>query len=269
MTSFLGLDDPELAHDETLAALVAEVRTAFTTGPDPEVRPQLMAVLTRGRAGCPDLAPAPARMAPTVGRRRGLVERLQGRGPRLALGAAVAGLSFLGAGSAGALPGPAQSAFERTAAAVGVDLPEARDGNDSLDPAEQPPTIVPGAEPGDDQRTGERPGDEPAVIPDPAPSTGQLPGEGDRGDEPPEGTGGPGNDLSRDARELGPSQGRGQPGPPPDPGAGNGGPPEGVPAPAVGGSDRPGPPDTPAPQLGARNATPPFLRQPVPDSATH
>jgi hypothetical protein len=132
--SATGLDpDPGLDGDRLLAAFVDDVRRRYAGGPAPTVGPALAEVLATGTG----TAPAPTTPAvlpdPPAG---GFVAWLSGRRPRLALGAAVASLSFLGVGAAGALPGPAQSAFERTADAVGIRLPAA------VAP-EPPATVVP------------------------------------------------------------------------------------------------------------------------------
>ncbi|MBW3579709.1 MAG: hypothetical protein KY447_02790 [Actinobacteria bacterium] len=123
------LDDPGLVGDERLAAAVEEIRV-YATGPAPAVGPVLMAVLTQGLGpGSGRVArplPAPAPSAP----RRRLARRLQAGRARLVLGAAVASVGFLSAGAAGALPGPAQSAFQRAAIAAGIELPEASRGTD-------------------------------------------------------------------------------------------------------------------------------------------
>jgi hypothetical protein len=121
--SATGLDpDPGLDGDRLVAAFVDDVRRRYAVGPAPRVGPALAEVLATGTG----TAPAPTTPAvlpdPPAG---GFVAWLSGRRPRLALGAAVASLSFLGVGAAGALPEPAQSAFERTADAVGIRLPAA------------------------------------------------------------------------------------------------------------------------------------------------
>ncbi|MGI9120239.1 MAG: hypothetical protein ACR2G7_09005, partial [Acidimicrobiales bacterium] len=79
MTVFRDFDDPELAGDEELAALIEEVRCS-AMGPAPEARLQLLAVLTKGLAGCPELVAAPPAVAPPpLSRpRRRLADRLQG-----------------------------------------------------------------------------------------------------------------------------------------------------------------------------------------------
>lgn len=247
MTPLSGLDDPELAHDEALAVLVADIRTALTTGPGPEITPQLMAVLTRGRAGCTDPFAAPAPVAPPLARpRRRLADRLESTRARLALGLAVASISFLGTGAAGALPGPAQSAFERTASAVGVDLPGVvgrdEDAPAPAGPAPGTPAPLPeGSDPG-------QPAPEPAPSTDPGDPTGGPPGGEEGPARAPEGGERPGNELSRDAREGRPVE---VPAPVP-PGRPEGtGPPAGVPAPDGTRGDRPGPPVAPAVGPGA------------------
>lgn len=117
-----------LAADHDLHGLVEELRSIYTFGPPPEPGVRLAAVLARGlRPGTgldEQTAIAPVPLVVTRPRRRGTA-RLQGRRARLGLAAAVAGLSVLGTGAAGALPGPVQSAFERAVEAVGLDLPDA------------------------------------------------------------------------------------------------------------------------------------------------
>ncbi|MBW3575888.1 MAG: hypothetical protein KY450_13800 [Actinobacteria bacterium] len=125
------LDDPELAGDEKLAALVQEIR-AYASGPAPEARPALMAVLNRGVAGLPGHGARPVPVPAPAAVRRRLGERLQTSRARLVLGAAVASVGFLSTGAAGALPGPAQSAFARATTAVGIELPEATESSEGL-----------------------------------------------------------------------------------------------------------------------------------------
>ncbi|MDP8987272.1 MAG: hypothetical protein M3N11_02870, partial [Actinomycetota bacterium] len=108
--------------DQLLGAFADDVRRAYT-GPPPRVEPALAEVLASGAGTA-----AEDRRVPVVVPDRaagGFLARLGGRRPRVALSAAVASLTFLGAGAAGALPGPAQSAFDRAADAIGVRLPAA------------------------------------------------------------------------------------------------------------------------------------------------
>jgi hypothetical protein len=119
--SATGLDpDPRCDGDLLLAAFVDDVRRCYAVGPAPTVGPALAEVLATG-TGTASAPTTPAALPERAA--GGFVAWLSGRRPRLALGAAVASLTFLGVGAAGALPGPAQLAFERAADAVGVRLP--------------------------------------------------------------------------------------------------------------------------------------------------
>ena len=238
MNLFSDLDDPELAGDEKLAALVQEIG-AYATGPAPEARPALMAVLTRGLAGLPAHAGAPVPTA-VVPRAR-LGERLQTSRARLVLAAAVASVGFLSSGAAGALPGPAQSAFARAATAVGIELPEEAAASDAgpSEPLAEPPA---GGGTRQDQAndgatTSGRPTQPPAVSVD-----DRVAGGADPGEVPPASTGGDTNSggvPSRGARGEG-AAGRPLPAPNPPgrPEVGLGGPLDGAPRPAA-----PGPPE--------------------------
>lgn len=251
MTMFHYFDDPELAGDEELAALIQEVRCS-AMGPAPEARPQLLAVLTKGLGGCPELVTAPPAVAPPPRSRprRRLADRLQGTRARLALAAAVASVSFLGTGAAGALPGPAQSAFERTASAVGVELPSTGGGNEDTPVRARPSPGTPSAEEdrGGVGSDGGRPApeslpedDQPAPAA-PRPSGGQLPssptplpGDG------PEDQGGRGSPQTAPGKAtVGPGRSDEH----------QGGPPAGVPGADNGDDDRQGPPKTTPAQLG-------------------
>lgn len=217
----------DLGNDEALRAFVDDVRSAYAFGPPPRIGPRLSAVLTRGlgpegEAERPLAAPTahPAR------RTWRLAGRLQGRRARLGLGAAVASLTFLGTGAAGALPGPAQSAFERTAAVVGIELPEPTRPVAPSAPTDQGP----GTEPAGRTDSGDGPGSPPAGPRPSAPEPGS----------PPVSFGGGADDGPPAAPQ--PSR-PGDAGPPGDTGEGAGGqpgqgPPDGVPAPSA-----PGPPD--------------------------
>lgn len=111
--------------DQLVSAFAEDVRRAYT-GPPPQVGPALAEVLVSGTG----TAAADRRVPVVVPDRAGggFLARLGGRRPRVALSAAVASLTFLGVGAAGALPGPAQSAFDRAADAIGVRLPAAGAG---------------------------------------------------------------------------------------------------------------------------------------------
>lgn len=200
MDLFGDLDGPEVGGDERLLAVVEEIR-AYASGPPPEVRPALLAVFTHGLAAHPDVF-APPIAPPASTPRRRLAHRLGTARARLALGVAVGSITVFSTGAAGALPDPAQSAFERVASAVGIDLPEeVRGPDDAPGPADAP--LVPA---GRDQQADEAKrdgagsprGTEPSVPPgddrggdpanrdagDPEGSPGGTGREGDRGRVP-------------------------------------------------------------------------------------
>ena len=222
MRSFDDID--ELHGDPGLRAFVDEVRT-YASGPPPVVRADLAAILTGGidRAAA---GPAVARPGRVDSPLRRLGERLQGRRGRLALGASVLSLTMLGTGGAGALPGPAQAAFERTVEVVGIELPEEVRQDDAPPPSEPAP-VEPGDQdvPGDGREAPRPTGEaEPDRGPEddrrtPAPTT-PLPAD-ERRPGTPDGAEPPGQGLSREARERTPGD---------------------VPGPAS--PPRPGPPDT-------------------------
>ncbi len=156
-------DEPGLDGDDLLAVFVDDLRRTYTLGPPPRMGPALAEVLA---AGTRTAADRPVALAPQRGA-GGLLGRLQGRRPRLALGAAAASLTFLGMGTAGALPGPAQSAFDRSADAVGISLPvtDTRDSTapDAHDPDELPGTFSSRHQDGDGAGAGQ--GADPSVPP--------------------------------------------------------------------------------------------------------
>jgi hypothetical protein len=216
-------DIDELHGDPGLRAFVEDVR-AYASGPPPVVKGDLAAILTGGiGAGAAQHDPVEARPSSVDNPLRNLRDRLQGQRARWALGVSVLSLTVLGTGGAGALPGPAQTIFERTVEVVGIELPDG--AGEAEPPAPSEPVPVP-VEPEDgdgpdDGRETPRPKDE--RVPGPPPgddSGGPVPSN------PP-----PGNDPDREARERGPDN---LPGPvsPPRPGPPEslpGGPPEGVP----------------------------------------
>ena len=223
MRTFDDID--ELHGDPGLRAFVDDVR-AYASGPPPVVSTDLAAILTAGIGRTAAGGPAVARPGPVDSPLRRLGERLQGRKGRLALGASVLSLTVLGTGGAGALPGPAQAAFERTVEVVGIELPEEVRQDDAPPPSEPAP-VEPGNQegPGDGRET---PRPTAGAEPDrereddgraPAPTTPSPVDEARPGT--PDGAEAPGEDLSREARER-------APGP--------------VPGPAS--PPRPGPPDT-------------------------
>ena len=217
-------DIDELHNDPGLRAFVDDVRT-YASGPPPVVRGDLAAILTGG-IGSAAGGPAVARPKPVDSPLRRLGERLQGRRGRLALGASVLSLTVLGTGGAGALPGPAQAAFERTVEVVGIELPEEVRQDDAPPPSEPAPVGS-----GDQERPGdgrETPRPTAEAEPDrgreddgrsPAPTTPSPVDEARPGTS--DGSEAPGEDLSREARERAPGD---------------------VPGPAS--PPRPGPPDT-------------------------
>lgn len=237
-------DTDDLLGDPALCAFVDDLR-AYASGPPPAVGQALAGVLTVGvGGGAARHAPAVARPDRVDGGRQWLRHRLQGRRGRLALGASVLSLTLLGTGAAGALPGPAQAIFERTAEVVGIELPEEARRDEAPAPS-GPAPVVPGDQDGpDDGREAPRPRDErePAPLPvddgrGPAPSTPA--GAGDRGPGAPDGAGAPGDDLSREARERAPES-LPTPVSPPRPGPPDtlpGGPPDGVPGGGGSGGD--------------------------------
>lgn len=211
-------DIDELHGDPGLRAFVDDVR-AYASGPPPVVRGELAAILTGGIGRAAAGGPAVARPGPVDNPLRRLGERLQGRKGRLALGASVLSLTVLGTGGAGALPGPAQAAFERTVEVVGIELPEEVRQDDGPPPSEPAPV-----EPGDQEGPGEgretpRPTGE--AEPDrgreddrrsPAPTIPSPADEGRPG--PPDGAEAPGEGLSREARERAPGHVPGPASPP-------------------------------------------------------
>ena len=241
--------DGQLHAEPGLRAFVEDVR-AYASGPPPVVRSDLAAVLAGG------VGAAAGRDEPVVirpGRAEGLLGRvlggIQGRRGRLALGASVLGLSVLGTGGAGALPGPAQDVFQRTVEAVGIELPEevrriddpTPQGPSPQEPSPQEPTphapLEGGAPDGhdrpqpppprDDRRPDSRPGQDGPTSPT---TPRSIPPEG-RG-----GAGSPGSELRREPGGDRPASPPTTPAPPVSPprpgppGASPGAAPDGAPA---------------------------------------
>ena len=229
--------DIDGAGDERLQGFVADLRSLYAFGPPPQVGPRLSAVLTGGLGAAGQRADAPANSAERVPGRpvgggdgpRWLAGWLQGRRTRIGLGAAVASLTLLGTGAAGALPGPAQSAFERTVGAV-IDLPvPARPSEPSRSPA-----TGPGTDPGRPDGAGPRGSTDAGGPPESLPLTpdrrergvgvptapGGLPGSA--GDRVPAGNGPPRTPSPAPPVDLpGPAAPPVDPGPPAErPGAG-------------------------------------------------
>ena len=241
MRSFDDFD--ELHGDPGLRAFVDDVR-AYASGPPPVARGDLAAILTGGIGTAAAGGGAVARPGAVEGPLRRLGERLQGRRGRLALGASVLSLTVLGTGGAGALPGPAQSAFERTVEVVGIELPAEVRQDDAggtehrapQDPAPQAPVEAGDRErpeapqpppPRDDRRTDAPPAqDDPAS---PATPRSSPPEARDR-------AGAPGDGLRREPGGDRPASPPTTPAPPVSPprpgapGAAPGAPPDGVPA---------------------------------------
>lgn len=116
--------------EDALDDLIDDLRAAYASGPPPEAGPLLSTVLTQGVGG---LAPTAERSCPPgdLTRRQPVGPGLRRHRARLALGALAASVTLVGGGAAGALPGPVQGAFERTADAVGIPLPGAGDHGES------------------------------------------------------------------------------------------------------------------------------------------
>ena len=150
-------DEPGSDGDQLLTVFADGLRRSYTLGPPPRVGPALAEVMAAGTRTAAADGPIPVAVPERDA--GGFLARLQGRRPRLALGAAVASLTFLGVGAAGALPGPAQSAFDRSADAVGITLPAAgtRDSTapDAHDPDEIPGTSSSRHQDGDGGSAGE------------------------------------------------------------------------------------------------------------------
>ncbi|MBW3643339.1 MAG: hypothetical protein KY447_10540 [Actinobacteria bacterium] len=207
MMNLLGdLDDPQLAGDEKLAALVQEIR-AYAGGPAPEARPALMAVLTRGLAGPPGHGAPPVPVPAPAASRRRLGERLQTSRARLVLGAAVASVGFLSTGAAGALPGPAQSAFARATTAVGIELPEATESSEGLPGSSDRLPDLPAGGRGQEGRADDASSRSGRRTEAPAPFVDDRIGAGGTSDIPPVGTGdgNRGGALGREAGGDGPN----------------------------------------------------------------
>ncbi len=134
-------DEPGFDSEQLLTVFADGLRRSYTLGPPPRVGPALAEVLAAGTRTAAADGPIPVAVPERAP--GGFLGRLQGRRSRLALGAAVASLTFLGVGAAGALPGPAQSAFDRSADAVGVTLPAAGTRG-STAPAAHEPEQLPG-----------------------------------------------------------------------------------------------------------------------------
>lgn len=228
MTSRQPRDEFDPSVDGPDAALVADLRAAYSFGPPPEVGPALSTVFTSGlggRAASDPCVPVPAPGERLVGRRIPGGNRLRARRVRLGLGALAAGITLVGGGVAGALPGPVQTAFERTADAVGDILPgESR-------PAETPsvnddPVIQPSPVP--DPATGEGNPDEPTSRPHAsAPASTPAAGAGAPTGSEPDEAATPEADLDL---TPGSPAGGASPDVPGPPAEGRGGPPEDVPA---------------------------------------
>ncbi|HEX2047013.1 MAG TPA: hypothetical protein VHF27_04560 [Acidimicrobiales bacterium] len=126
MSDFRRSDD--LAADEVDRRLIAALQDACLEPGLPPARPELAEVFARGvtdREGVvppavwvPDPAPGPG-----PGRRGRLAWGLRSRAACLALGTAVVSVNLVGVGSAGLLPGPLQSGFERVTESVGIEVP--------------------------------------------------------------------------------------------------------------------------------------------------
>lgn len=120
MTDDRHLDDLE-TDDETTISVVNSLRAAYVRAELPVVGPALAEVF---RSGLVDADPMPAPWPDGDRQGRSQHWRLRSRAGRLVLGLAAVSVNLVGVGSAGLLPGPAQTAFEKAADSAGIELPE-------------------------------------------------------------------------------------------------------------------------------------------------
>lgn len=207
MNLLIELDDHEQAGDEEFCALVQEI-AALATGPAPRARPALMAVLTHGLSALSD-HPGPVAVPAPVTPPRRVTERLQSAKARVVLGVGVVSVGLFSTGAAGALPGPAQSAFERAATAVGIELPgAARDSEGAPGRSDRVPEWPDGSG-GQQGKADDGSSTSGRTAPPPAPSVDHRDAGVTRGQVPPTITGGNGNRggaLNREAEDEGPTR---------------------------------------------------------------
>jgi hypothetical protein len=123
MTDDSSLDDVDLLSDPGSREVVDLLRGAYVRTELPTAGPELAAVFRSGLLN-PESEPSQGVVAGVDPRgpfRRRVLRR---RGARLALGIAAVLVNLVGVGSAGLLPGPAQTVFEKATESVGVELPE-------------------------------------------------------------------------------------------------------------------------------------------------
>ena len=204
-------DDLELVGDEATRAALDALRAAYVSAELPKVGLPLAAVFVDGLPGrggvtppvgerAPEKAgepvawpvapPAPAPAPEPAGEPR--ARRWLGRwvapskSSLTGLAAAAVAINLVAVGSAGLLPRPLQSSFERVTRSVGLEIPEA-DGVDHRagDDQQRRGTV---GEPGTQTQAGGAPGGQAAGPPAPSqgnPQTGQAPGKGGRNDRSP------------------------------------------------------------------------------------
>ncbi|MDQ3980300.1 MAG: hypothetical protein M3314_12220, partial [Actinomycetota bacterium] len=249
------LDDLDLVEDDGTRAALEAVRAAYVSDDLPRVGVQLAAVFTNGLPAHPGpiRPPAAERPAPagTERRRRWLPSKALLAG----LGATVVAVNLTAVGSAGWLPGPLQTSFEKVTRSIGVDVPAPR----SVERQPAAGQDGPGRS-GDRTRTG-RPGD--AGTPAPTGSPGGIsqsplsPGQAPPEDQTRRGQGGtPAPGPSVPGAAPGPATG---PGPAGTPGTSNAVPPT---VPCVTTTTAPPPPPPPGPTLPAL-PTAPTIKPPV------
>jgi hypothetical protein len=146
-------DDLDLTEDDAALAVVEAVRTAYVSDDLPRVGIQLAAVFANGLPAHPGPARPAAERPVAVGtekRRRWLPSKALLTG----LGATVVAVNLAGVGSAGWLPGPLQTSFEKVTRSIGVDVPAPRGVDRQPGPRGDRPAR-PGGDPATDRRTGE------------------------------------------------------------------------------------------------------------------
>lgn len=113
--------DLEVDEGEPVADLLRTLGATYVRDELPRVGSELAAAFTEGLAGAPRPDTAPVGTAPA----RRVRSPFRWATARIALGGAAVFVNLVGVGSAGWLPGPVQTAFERAATSVGVDVPAA------------------------------------------------------------------------------------------------------------------------------------------------
>lgn len=120
MTDERLLADLDLVEGEPVHDLVRELQAAYVRDELPRVGPALGAVFTDGLGGRAPTA-VPDRAA--AGHSARIRRRIGAGMARVALGGAAVFVNLVGVGSAGWLPGPVQTVFERATTSVGIEVP--------------------------------------------------------------------------------------------------------------------------------------------------